>query len=158
MDRIELRSPPVLERAEAGGALLGALPLVGSLGSIALVATMAGGQRQYVGIGLFVTTTVVVAALQLERHHRQRSRTVAGARRDYLAHLAGVRAQVRAAGASHRTAAVARHPPPRALAALVEVGAWRRREGLTVRYGTADLPIDAAPAAPAIAAGADLHR
>ena len=157
MDRIELRSPPVLERAEAGGALLGALPLVGSLGSIGLVATMAGGHRQYVGIGLFVATTLLVAALQLARHHRQRVRILADARRDYLVHLASVRARVRAAGESHRAEAVARHPPPRALPALAEVGAWRRREGLTVRYGTADLPLDAAPAAPEIAARADPH-
>jgi len=155
MDRIVLRPPPVLDRRDGDGVLLGALPLLGSLGSIGLVATMAGGRRQYVGIALFVAAAVLVAVAQVERQRRRRRRVVDAARRDYLAHLATVRAEVRAAGDRQRAAAVARHPPPSALAALVEGGAWRPGRGRQVRYGVADLPLERAPTCPAIGARAD---
>jgi S-DNA-T family DNA segregation ATPase FtsK/SpoIIIE len=155
MERIELRPPPALTSADAGGALMSTLPVLGSLGSIGLVATMAGGPRQYVGIGLFVAAAILVAVGQLGRQRRQRRLTVDAARRDYLAHLVVVRDVVRAAGEIQRAAAVSRHPPPVALPALAECGAWRPGDGLTVRYGVADLPVDAAPATPEIGARAD---
>ncbi|SFC15083.1 DNA segregation ATPase FtsK/SpoIIIE, S-DNA-T family [Nocardioides terrae] len=155
MDRIELRPPPVLDRADGGGALLSALPVLGSLGSIGLVATMAGGPRQYAGIALFVAAAVLIAVAQVERQRRQRSRSIDAARRDYLAHLADVRTRLRAAGDGQRAAALARHPPPAALAALVEGGAWRPGGGRQVRYGAADLPLERAPTCPEIGARAD---
>jgi S-DNA-T family DNA segregation ATPase FtsK/SpoIIIE len=155
MELIDLRPPPVVERAEVGGALMSALPVLGSLGSIGLVATMGGGPRQYVGLGLFVAAAVLVAAAQLDRQRRQRTRAVDAVRRDYLAHLADVRVRLRATAESRRTDAVARHPPPRALAALAECGAWRPGDGLTVRYGTADLAGGPAPTMPDLATRAD---
>src|SRR4051812_5024453 len=155
VERIVLRPPPVLERSDPGGGVVGALPLVGSLGSIGLVATMAGGPRQYAGIALVVAATVLVAAVQLERQRRRRTRAADAERRDYLAHLAGSRAAVRDAASAQRAEALSRHPPPRALAALVECGSWHPRDGLSVRYGAAELPVHAAPAAPDIPLRAD---
>ena len=155
MDRIVLRSPPVLDRSDGGGLLMSTLPVLGSLGSIGLVATMAGGPRQYAGLGLFVAAAVLVAVLQVERQRRQRSRSVDAARRDYAAHLADARAQFRRAAAAGRAEAVARHPPPSALAALAEGDAWRPRADLEVRYGVSDGPLAAAPLVPDIGARAD---
>src|SRR4051812_11753495 len=116
---------------------------------------MAAGSRQYVGVGLFVLATVLVAAAQVERQHRQRARSADAARRDYLDHLAEVRHRLRVAAGAQRAEALARHPAPGALAALVETGAWRPAEDLVVRYGVTELPHAAAPAAPEVAARAD---
>jgi S-DNA-T family DNA segregation ATPase FtsK/SpoIIIE len=155
VERMVLRSPPVLERPDAGGGLLGTLPVLGSLGSIGLVATMVGGPRQYAGIALFVGATVLVALAQLERQRRQRARAADVARRGYLDHLAEVRDAVRAAAAVQRATALARHPPPHALPALVECRAWRAGDGSSVRYGVAELPWQGAPEPPEIVLGAD---
>ncbi|GAA1952997.1 type VII secretion protein EccC [Nocardioides panacihumi] len=155
MDRIVLRPPPSLGRGESNGALAAALPILGGLGSLSLLATMGGGPRQYVGIGLLVGASILVAALQLERQRRQRARSADALRRDYLAHLTGARHDLRAAGDAQRVAALARHPAPRALAALVEAHSWRPDDGTVVRYGVADLPLTAAPALPEISVGAD---
>jgi DNA segregation ATPase FtsK/SpoIIIE, S-DNA-T family len=155
VERTVLRAPPELERAEAGGALLAVLPALGSLGSVALVATAAGGPRQHLGIAVLVGVTVLVAAAQVERQRRQRSRSRDDARADYLAHLADVRAETRRAAVAQRVAATIRHPPPRALAALLETGSWRTGEDGRVRYGVVEGALDDPLRLPDIGARAD---
>lgn len=155
MDRIVLRPPPASDGVGAGGGLTGALPMLGGLGSIGLVATMTAGPRLYAGIGLFIALTAVLGTVQLDHRRRRRARSVGAARRDYLDHLADVRAAVRAAGGAQSADAQARWPAPDALAALAECGVWHPGEDLLVRYGVADLPLDAAPALPEIGAWAD---
>ena len=67
--RIQLQPPPALEQHEgASGVLMNAIPMLGSLGSIVLVATMArpgggGGGRSFIAAGTVVTNDVPPRAM-----------------------------------------------------------------------------------------------
>ncbi len=152
-DRIELQAPPVLEPREgAAGVLMNAIPMLGSLGSIVLVASMAGGDgantgRSLLAAGMFLFATIGFVVVQVDRQRKQRSRTVTMTRADYLQHLAGARTAVRDAGVRQRRALTRRHPEPASLPAIAAEGSllW----GLTaadpqflhVRYGRCDQPL-----------------
>ena len=60
--RIQLQPPPALVLLEgASDVLMNAIPMLGSLGSIVLVATMGGGQnggRSYLAAGMFLFATL----------------------------------------------------------------------------------------------------
>ncbi|WP_322937618.1 type VII secretion protein EccCa [Nocardioides bizhenqiangii] len=156
--RIPLEEPPRLPAAEgAGGVAMTAIPMLGSLGSVMLVASLGGGSSEVrvVAAGLFLLTTVAYLGIQLDRQRGQRRRRLTSARRSYLRHLAGVRVAVRDAADGQRRALLWLHPDPAALPAVATEGdrVWERRPDdpafLQVRYGVAPQPLSAELAAPA---------
>lgn len=150
--RIRVEEPPRLPSVEgASGVAMSAIPMVGSLGSVVLVASLGGGSSgvRILAAGLFLVATIAYLGLQVDRQRGQRRRLLLGARRSYLQHLAGVRAAVRDAADGQRRALLRRHPDPAALPALAAEGSrvWDRRPGdadyLQVRYGVRDQPLSA---------------
>ncbi len=162
--RIRLDEPPRLAAAEgAGGVAMSAIPMLGSLGSVVLVASLGGGSSQVrvVAAGLFLVTTVAYLGFQLDRQRGQRRRQLTSARRNYLRHLAAVRDAVRAAAAGQRHALGWLHPAPSALPAVAADGARVGERApadpgfLLVRYGVASQPLSVDLAAPADLAADD---
>ncbi|WP_296603930.1 type VII secretion protein EccCa [Nocardioides sp.] len=157
---VVLDPPPQLHPREGGsGVLMNALPLLGSLGSIALVATMgrASGGRALIAAGLFLLSTLGFVLVQVDRQRRQRQ--VAGPRTAYLRYLADVRRVVRDAAARQRAALTWRHPHPANLAALAceRSRVWERGEShplfLRVRYGVGAQPLALDLVAPSVPTG-----
>ena len=150
---IDLRAPPELPSSEGpGGVLLNTIPMLGSLGSVVLVATMgnptAGGQtRSLLAAAFFLAATLGFLLVQLDRQRTRRRRTVIRARSEYLRHLGTVRASARAAAAQQRRALLRQHPDPSALPALAAEGSrvWERgvedAAFLRVRYGVGSQPL-----------------
>jgi DNA segregation ATPase FtsK/SpoIIIE, S-DNA-T family len=170
-----LRAPPRLEPPDGpGGVLVSAIPLLGSLGSIALIATLGRGSggRGYLAAGLFVFATLGFFVAQLDRQRRQRTRRVTAARTAYLRHLATVRTLVREAATGQRRALCWVHPDPAALPSLAAERSrvWERAPSdawfLQVRYGVCAQPLSLALVPPDAAAldqadpasAAALHR
>jgi len=155
--RIRLDDPPRLPAAESASGAANALPMLGSLGSVVLVASLGGGSSEVrvVAAGLFLVTTVAYLGIQLDRQRGQRRRRLTGARRAYLRHLAGVRAAVREAATAQRQALFWLHPAPGALPAVVADGTrvWERGPEdpafLQVRYGVCAQSLSVDLAAPA---------
>ena len=156
--RIRLEEPPRLPGTEgAGGVAMSAIPMLGSLGSVVLVASLGGGSSEVrvVAAGLFLLTTVAYLGIQLDRQRGQRRRRLTVARRGYLRHLTGVRAAVREAAAGQRRALCWLHPEPAALPAVAEDGdrVWERAPEhpafLQVRYAVAPRPLAVGLVAPA---------
>ena len=155
-ERIELLGPPALPSpAPSGGALLGALPALGGLGSLTLVAGAgAAGGRAYAAAGLFALTSLGLVLVQLERQRTQRVQQVAGPRTAYLRYLGTVRHTLHLAATAQRQTLTQRHPPPCALPVLAEEGSrvWERTAGeadfLQVRYGVGRQPPALALTAP----------
>ncbi|GAB3790631.1 type VII secretion protein EccC [Nocardioides ungokensis] len=173
--RVDLQAPPRLEAGEgAGGVLLNAIPMLGSLGSIVVMATASGGAdgRSYVTAGGFLLATVSFVLVQLDRQRRQRARQVAGPRTEYLGYLAGVRDLARRAADQQRRALTWHHPDPDALPALAEERSrvWERDSSddhfLHVRFGLCTQPLalelvapeDASPDRADPACATALHR
>ena len=100
---IVLQAPPALEQHEgASGVLMNAIPMLGSLGSIVLVASMggrAGGGRSYLAAGMFLFATVGFIIVQIDRQRKQRTQQVTGSRTEYLRYLANIRKVAREAAA-----------------------------------------------------------
>ena len=149
--RLELQPPPRIEQAEgASGVLMNAIPMLGSLGSIVLVATMAGantGGRQYLAAGMFLFATLGFIVVQLDRQRKQRVQQVTGTRTEYLRYLGNVRQVAREAADQQRKALSWHHPDPAALPALAEEGSrlWEHGSAdpnfLHVRYGLCHQPL-----------------
>jgi S-DNA-T family DNA segregation ATPase FtsK/SpoIIIE len=163
--RIRIEEPPRLPTSEgAGGVAMSAIPMLGSLGSVVLVASLGGGSSEVrvVAAGLFLLSTVAYLAFQLDRQRGQRRRQLTSARRGYLRHLAGVRVAVRDAARSQRHALEWLHPDPSALPVMAADGTrvWERQpddpDFLQVRYGVAAQPLSVELAAPADLAGHDV--
>ena len=149
--RIVLKPPPELRPAEgASGVLTNAVPMLGGLGSVLLVATMGGGADglRLVAAGMFLVATVGFLLVQVDRQRTQRTQQVDAARADYLHHLASVRARAREAGDRQRATLAWHHPAPAALPALAAQRSrvWERTVGaprfLQVRCGVAARPSD----------------
>jgi S-DNA-T family DNA segregation ATPase FtsK/SpoIIIE len=126
----DVRPAPTLPARAAGGvgAVLVLLPALAGFGAMALIFA-SGGSGLHMAAGvLFGVSMVAVAAGQLIRVGGDRSRKIAGARRDYFRHLARVRDQARAAAAAQRQALTWIHPAPDALASLARTSRlWERR-------------------------------
>ncbi|MEZ0577719.1 type VII secretion protein EccCa [Nocardioides sp. MH1] len=154
---IAIDPPPRLPTGEGATAVaMSAIPMLGSLGSVALVASLGGGSAtiRLLAAGLFLATTVTYLGLQIDRQRVQRRRQVHRARQAYLRHLAGIRTRARDAAAAHRAAQLSLHPPPVALPGLVDGGGTRARDHpafLKVRYG-----VGAGPSAVTLQAPDDL--
>lgn len=137
-------APPL--RPRDGGALLMALPALGGLGSVALVAssglvgTGATRTRSLIAAGLFLVVTAAFVVLQVERQRRQRRAQEGMSREDHLAHLAKARAAVRSAADTQRARVLLTHPAPATLATCTVPDA---RDDLMVRIGEATGPLGA---------------
>ncbi len=154
-----------------------AIPMLGSLGSVAVMATMAnptsaGQERSLLAAGMFLVATVAFVLAQLDRQRTGRLRRANAARTAYLRHLGTVRTIARDAAAQQRAAMVWRHPDPASLPSLAEERSrvWERTvtDGpfLHVRYGVCSQPLSLDLVAPDSssadrvdpAAAAALHR
>lgn len=150
---IVLQPPPPLDRSEgSGGVLMNAIPMLGSLGSIVLVATMGGagqgaGSRQYIAAGMFLFATIGFIVVQIDRQRKQRQQNVGGQRTDYLRYLSSVRETARSAGDQQRRALTWHNPAPSSLPSLAEERSrlWERGTSdprfLQVRYGVCHQPL-----------------
>ncbi|WP_224766250.1 type VII secretion protein EccCa [Nocardioides campestrisoli] len=150
--QIVLQPPPSLQDHEgASGVLMNAIPMLGSLGSIVLVATMGGGGagrgRSFLAAGMFLFATLGFIVVQIDRQRKQRAQQVTGSRTEYLRYLSGVRKLAREAAAQQRRALTWRHPDPSALPSLAEerTRIWENGTGdphyLHVRYGLCAQPL-----------------
>ena len=151
--QIVLQPPPQLEQSEgASGVLMNAIPMLGSLGSIVLVATMAGGSnpnsgRSFIAAGMFLFATIGFIVVQIDRQRKQRTQSVTGSRTEYLRYLASVRAAAREAADQQRRALLWHHPDPSSLPALAEERSriWEHSLAdphfLQVRYGLCHQPL-----------------
>ncbi|QZY30704.1 type VII secretion protein EccCa [Nocardioides coralli] len=152
--RIVLQPPPEIEPHEgASGVLMNAIPMLGSLGSIVLVASMAGqagganAGRSYIAAGMFLFATLGFIVVQIDRQRKQRAQQVTGSRTEYLRYLGNVREVAREAADQQRRALLWHHPEPSALPALAEERSrvWEHGTGddnfLHVRYGTCTQPL-----------------
>lgn len=146
---LHLPAPPPM-RPRDGGALLLALPALGGVGSVVLVASSGlGGSgamrtRSLVAAGLFLVVTVAFVVLQVERQRRQRRDATGMSRDDHLAHLARARETVAAAARSQRERAGRRHPPPDLLLTAPLPARHDGRDGVDgvdVRIGAATGPL-----------------
>ncbi|WP_232221805.1 type VII secretion protein EccCa [Nocardioides sp. J54] len=174
--RLQVEPPPRVRPGEgAAGMAMNAIPMLGSLGAIVLVAGVGGtGQGlvlRLVAAGMFLLATVGFILVQVDRQRRQRHQQVTGSRTEYLHYLSTVREAARAAAGQQRSALAWTHPEPTALAALAEDRSrvWERSSAdpafLEVRYGVCaqplalelvpprDVPLDADPAS-----ASALHR
>ncbi|MCW2845208.1 MAG: cell division protein FtsK/SpoIIIE, partial [Nocardioides sp.] len=121
--QIVLQPPPEIEPNEgASGVLMNAIPMLGSLGSIVLVATMGStnGGRGYIAAGMFLFATLGFIVVQLDRQRKQRNQQVTGSRTEYLRYLANVRKVAREAADQQRRALTWHHPDPASLPSLAE--------------------------------------
>jgi S-DNA-T family DNA segregation ATPase FtsK/SpoIIIE len=149
--QLQLQPPPQIEQAEgASGVLMNAIPMLGSLGSIVLVATMSGsstGGRQYIAAGMFLFATLGFVVVQIDRQRKQRIQQVTGTRTEYLRYLGNVRQLAREAADQQRRALTWHHPDPAALPAIAEdrTRIWEHGSGdprfLHVRYGVCHQPL-----------------
>ncbi len=137
-----LQAPPELAPHEgAGGALMMALPMLGSVGSIVFISAAQPGGKSMIAAGMFLVATLGFVGVQIDRQRKQRSAKIGGARREYLQYLAGVRKVVREAADQQRRALLWHHPAPAALPALAEERQrlWERgpdhEDFLLARYG-----------------------
>jgi S-DNA-T family DNA segregation ATPase FtsK/SpoIIIE len=137
-----LQAPPELAPHEgAGGALMMALPMLGSVGSIVFISAAQPGGKSMIAAGMFLVATLGFIGVQIDRQRKQRSAKVGGARREYLQYLAGVRKVVREAADQQRRSLLWHHPAPTSLPALAEdrQRIWERGpdhdDFLLTRYG-----------------------
>jgi S-DNA-T family DNA segregation ATPase FtsK/SpoIIIE len=154
---IALRPPPELDRFEgSGGIAMSAIPLLGGVGSLVLVATSGSGEhgRQYVAAGIFLLATIGLLLVQIDRQRRRKEDSVGGKRADYLCYLASIRERARAAGEQQRRALTWHHPAPSALPSLAAERSrlWERTASdprfLQVRYGLRPQPLSLTLVAP----------
>lgn len=148
--QIVLQPPPQLDQSEgAAGVLMNAIPMLGSLGSIVLVATMgqSTGGRSYIAAGMFLFATLGFIVVQLDRQRKQRAQQVTGSRTEYLRYLSNIRQVAREAADQQRRALNWHHPAPSALPALAEERSrvWEHAASdpqfLHVRYGVCSQPL-----------------
>lgn len=143
-----LQAPPELAPHEgAGGALMMALPMLGSVGSIVFIAAAQPGGKSMIAAGMFLVATLGFVGVSVDRQRKLRSAKVGGARREYLQYLAGIRKVVREAAAQQRRSLLWIHPSPSALPALADERSrlWERTRDnphhLLVRYGLTTQPL-----------------
>lgn len=151
--QLVLQPPPQIEQNEgAAGVMMNAIPMLGSLGSIVLVATMARpgagtSGRSFIAAGMFLFATLGFIVVQIDRQRKQRAQQVTGSRTEYLRYLANVRRVARDAADQQRRALTWHHPDPANLPALAEERSrlWDRSlsdsDFLQVRYGLCQQPL-----------------
>ncbi|WP_323791320.1 type VII secretion protein EccCa [Nocardioides sp.] len=151
--QIVLQPPPQLQPNEgAAGVAMNAIPMLGSLGSIVLVATLSSGGgnnavRGFLTAGMFLFATLGFIFVQIDRQRKQRAQQVTGSRTEYLRYLSSVRTTARQAAEQQRRALTWHHPDPASLPALAEERSrvWEHHASdahfLHVRYGLCAQPL-----------------
>ena len=146
--RIVLQPPPEITPSEGiSGLLLNAVPMLGSVGSIAFVALSSPGVKGYIAGGMFLIASLGFVGVNGYRQRQQHTAGVIEARREYLAYLGEVRQTVREAANRQRAAALWNNPAPDALASLCEerTRVWERSvsddDFLRVRFGRTNQPL-----------------
>lgn len=148
--QLTLQPAPELPKPEgASNTLMMALPMVGSLGSVAVLSLSQGGDstRTYIMGGMFLFMALSMVGGQMWRQKSQHATNVENTRREYLAYLAETRDAVREVAARQRRYEEWMLPAPESLAFVVEEGSrvWERaaseRDFLMVRVGTATQPL-----------------
>ena len=152
--QLTLQAPPQIQPSEgAAGVAMNAIPMLGSLGSIVLVATLnrspdgGGSGKSFIAAGMFLFATLGFIFVQIDRQRKQRSQQVTGSRTEYLRYLASVRKIARDAAQRQRRALTWHHPDPTSLPSLAEERSrvWEHGVGdprfLHVRYGVCAQPL-----------------
>ncbi|MDR6174514.1 S-DNA-T family DNA segregation ATPase FtsK/SpoIIIE [Nocardioides zeae] len=151
--QIVLQPPPQIQEHEgASGVLMNAIPMLGSIGSIVVIASLSGqggttGGRSMLAAGMFLFATLGFVAVQIDRQRKQRNQQVTGSRTEYLRYLAGIRQAARDSADRQREALTWHHPSPDALPAVAEdrTRLWERASGdahfLQVRWGVCPQPL-----------------
>ncbi|MCL2091330.1 MAG: type VII secretion protein EccCa [Micrococcales bacterium] len=144
---LAVKAPPELPPSGPGtSALTSMLPMIGSLGSVVMIAVMRPGRTGFLIGGMFLLSSLGFVLVNGWRQRSQRAAELTRHRREYLGYLATVRADVRSAAAQQRQAACWRFPDPATLVFLAEDRArvWERNPAdddfLQVRVGVADQP------------------
>lgn len=160
---IDVEAPPEPPAAAGGGGwLVAALPMLGSLGSVAYLAASQPGRSWVVAASGVALTSIGFVAATVWRQHAQDRSAVDSSRARYLDHLDDVRVQSEAAMAAARSALVREHPHPEAAARVLTsrpvadpVGVIPADLALALRLGTAR---GASGVGLRVAAGAPLSR
>lgn len=148
--QLTLQQAPELPKPEgASNTLMMALPMVGSLGSVAVLSLTQGGDatRTYIMGGMFLFMALSMVGGQMWRQKSQHSTNVENTRREYLAYLAETRDAVREVASRQRRYEEWMLPAPETLPFIVEEGSrvWERTVGdaelLSARLGTATQPL-----------------
>jgi len=149
--QIVLQPPPEIQDGEgASGIMMNVIPMLGSVGSIVLVAGMGGqggGGRSMIAAGMFLFATLGFVFVQIDRQRKQRAQQVTGSRSEYLRYLGNVRKVAREAAGQQRRALNWHHPEPAALPSLAEDRSRLWEHGtsdprfLHVRYGLCAQPL-----------------
>ncbi|WP_309127397.1 type VII secretion protein EccCa [Microbacterium sp.] len=148
--QLTLQQAPELPKPEgASNTLMMALPMVGSLGSVAVLSLTQGGDatRTYIMGGMFLFMALSMVGGQMWRQKSQHSTNVENTRREYLAYLAETRDAVREVATRQRRYEEWMLPAPETLPFIVEEGSrvWERTAGekelLVARLGTATQPL-----------------
>lgn len=148
--QLTLQQAPELPKPEgASNTLMMALPMVGSLGSVAVLSLAQGGDstRTYIMGGMFLFMALSMVGGQMWRQKSQHSTNVENTRREYLAYLAETRDSVREVASRQRRYEEWMLPMPDTLPFIVEEGSrvWERTADdtnfLVARVGTASQPL-----------------
>lgn len=150
--QLVLQPPPQIQPNEgAAGVMMNAIPMLGSLGSIVLVATMGartgGGPLRFIAAGMFLFATLGFIVVQIDRQRKQRAQQITGSRTEYLRYLSNVRKVARESADQQRRALTWHHPDPASLPALAEERSriWEHSTSdphfLHVRYGLCAQPL-----------------
>ncbi|MDN5746429.1 MAG: type VII secretion protein EccC, partial [Nocardioidaceae bacterium] len=152
--QLQIQPPPQLQANEgAAGVAMNAIPMLGSLGSIVLVAGLgaSGNSSQaplrFIAAGMFLFATLGFIIVQMDRQRKQRQQQGTGSRTEYLRYLGSVRDQARGAADQQRRALTWIHPTPAALPALAEdrTRVWERSSAdpafMQLRYGVCPQPL-----------------
>lgn len=150
--QLQVQPPPQIQPSEgAAGVAMNAIPMLGSLGSIVLVAGLGGRSDnqalRFIAAGMFLFATLGFIVVQIDRQRKQRQQQVTGSRTEYLRYLSTVRTVARDAADQQRRALSWIHPEPAALPALAEdrTRVWERSAAdpafLQVRYGVCAQPL-----------------
>ncbi|MDQ2782449.1 MAG: type VII secretion protein EccC, partial [Actinomycetota bacterium] len=152
---LDLQPPPPLFAGEgaASNALMTAVPLLGSVGSVAFVAMSGKSAQSYLAAGMFMIASLGFVGVSIWRTRTSKTAQVTSNRREYLSYLRGIREVARKAGAEQRRHLTWIHPDPVALASVAEEGTrvWERstddEDWLLVRYasGPQRLALDLRP-------------
>jgi S-DNA-T family DNA segregation ATPase FtsK/SpoIIIE len=128
---VVLQPPPEVPRGGGDGHwVLNLLPMVAGLGSVVFFFMPGANALMMIVGGLTFASSLVFGVVTAVRQRNGDKGRLADARRDYLKHLAQVRADVVAATRGQKVAARYTHPEPDTLWSLVELRErlWERRQ------------------------------
>jgi len=145
-----IQPPPELPKPEGmSNTLMMALPMVGSMGAIALMSFNQGGDpmRTYLMGGMFLFMALAMVGGNIWRQKATHAENVLNTRREYLAYLSETREVVRETARRQREFSEYVLPDPEALPFIAEEGSrvWERRadqaDQYIVRIGTSVQPL-----------------